>query len=458
PARKRHARGIRSRTGCRTCRIRRIKCDESPEKCRNCTSTGRLCDGYELYRLPMSARPKKNRFLLTSPPVSAHIRWAATSDERRCLSFFCNRTIPDATGYYDTHLWEQFVFQMANLEPAVCHAVIALGAAHQDVVFQGINLAPTGARQRGVWYFYALEESARAFELLRRRNTQDPQMRQVMLLCCLLFVYLNLVQRDYETAFQHLHAGLRVFSELEISGCRSLPCTSPGRAAIDPHLITAFAQLETQTTHLSAHNRPQLWANHPGPGHLSRRDHSNLPSESVDDRRLALQPLENAIYRFFKRCWNASADEVFAHYQVLHATKTHLLSEVQHAKQSFSDFCDLRYAALSPKEQRGTDLIRLHLMAFSVGLRTSLILHQPDQITAFTAEYAAMLSLARKIIAQFPDKPTVMVDSGVILPLYIIADCCQDLSLRWQAIQELRAWPHYEGPYDSMVTSTLLTE
>ncbi|PYI25767.1 hypothetical protein BP00DRAFT_357622 [Aspergillus indologenus CBS 114.80] len=458
PAEKRRSGGKRSKTGCRTCRIRRIKCDETPEKCRNCSSTGRLCDGYEVYRLPVAAKRGRDLSLSLATPVNTHVRWAVTSDQRRCFKFFCDRTITDALGYYDSQLWEQFMFQMANLEPAVCHAAIALGAAHQEVVLQGINFPGDDAKGRGVWYFYALEESARAFELLRRRNPQDPQMRQVTLLCCLLFVYMSLLQRDYNTAFRHLQAGLRVFQELRSGRCGSLNGSSLDGAAMNLHLVAAFAQLEIQSTHFNPRGCSPPGANEPPRKHILL-DHDrdrDLLGQSVDDLRRALQPLDSAIYQFFHRWGTASAEAMVAHDSDFQATQTHLLSEVYHATHSLDDFCALKHATLSPKHKRGVDLLRLHLMTYSVGLRMSMVAHlQPAQAQAFTADHAAILSLARTLIAQFPDRPTVMVDSGVILPLRVVADSCPDLHVRWQAIQELRAWPHYEGVRDTVLASTI---
>ncbi|OJJ95943.1 hypothetical protein ASPACDRAFT_47300 [Aspergillus aculeatus ATCC 16872] len=460
PAKKRRFGGKRSKTGCRTCRIRRIKCDETPEECRNCTSTGRLCDGYEAYRLPVAAKRGKNLSFSLTTSVNTHIRWVVTSDQRRCFSFFCDRTITDALGYYDSQLWEQFVFQMANIEPAVCHAAVALGAAHQEVIFQGINFPGNGKKGRGVWYFYALEESARAFELLRRRNAQDPQMRQVTLLCCLLFVYLSLLQRDYDNAFRHLHAGLRVSQELRSGRCTSLIGSSIGGGGMNSHLVAAFAQLETQSTHFNPRGCSQLWAHQP-PRKLIRLSNDSdrdrdLLGLSVDDLRLAMQPLDSAINHFFQRLGTASAEEIMAHYSDFKAAQTHLLADLELATHSLDNFCALKHASLSPKHKRGADLLRLHLMTYSVGLRMSLVAQLPPaQAQAFSADHAAILSLARTIVAQFPDRPTVMVDSGVILPLQVVADSCPDLHVRWQAIQELRAWPHYEGPYDSVLASTI---
>ncbi|KAI0128779.1 fungal-specific transcription factor domain-containing protein [Xylariales sp. AK1849] len=38
----------KSRTGCRTCKLKRLKCDETKPDCRNCLQRGRVCPGYQV--------------------------------------------------------------------------------------------------------------------------------------------------------------------------------------------------------------------------------------------------------------------------------------------------------------------------------------------------------------------------------------------------------------------------
>ncbi|KAJ3494406.1 hypothetical protein NLG97_g4097 [Lecanicillium saksenae] len=45
PRQKRWA--TKTRTGCITCRIRRVKCDEAKPMCKRCMNSGRMCDGYK---------------------------------------------------------------------------------------------------------------------------------------------------------------------------------------------------------------------------------------------------------------------------------------------------------------------------------------------------------------------------------------------------------------------------
>ncbi|KAL2807765.1 hypothetical protein BJX63DRAFT_60948 [Aspergillus granulosus] len=44
--RRSRATKLKVRTGCITCKIRRVKCDEGKPSCSRCVSTGRKCDGY----------------------------------------------------------------------------------------------------------------------------------------------------------------------------------------------------------------------------------------------------------------------------------------------------------------------------------------------------------------------------------------------------------------------------
>ncbi|KAH8692796.1 hypothetical protein BGW36DRAFT_430542 [Talaromyces proteolyticus] len=41
--------GPKARTGCRTCKIRKVKCNEDRPACHQCVSSGRVCDGYGIW-------------------------------------------------------------------------------------------------------------------------------------------------------------------------------------------------------------------------------------------------------------------------------------------------------------------------------------------------------------------------------------------------------------------------
>ncbi|KAI2967721.1 transcriptional regulator family: Fungal Specific TF [Aspergillus niger] len=223
--------GKRSRTGCRTCRIRRIKCDESPGQCNNCVSANWTCDGYDAYRLP------QRRGL---QDIGTRLGWMMTSDEHRCYSYFQYRSVTNLAGFFDSPLWQQLALQMSRTDPAVFHAVNMLSAAHQESELHNMQIS---ARSRigSQQYYFSLQQSTRAIALLnQRRNSQDPQLRQTILLCCLLFVLFDVLVAQYDSAFTHLHGGLRILKELEIQGKLE--------SEVEPSIVAAFRRLDTQAS------------------------------------------------------------------------------------------------------------------------------------------------------------------------------------------------------------------
>ncbi|KAA8644658.1 Zn(II)2Cys6 transcription factor domain-containing protein [Aspergillus tanneri] len=148
--------GSRSRTGCRTCRARHVKCDETPGACKKCTSTGRRCD-YDLQRLPHKRKPvQPNQLAL--PELTDGFQWSITSDEGRCFSHFQFHTLPNLLELSNFVLWQNLVLQISYTEPAVYHAAVSLSAAHQNAEIYGIPLP--GQDINTAWYRFAVQQSS----------------------------------------------------------------------------------------------------------------------------------------------------------------------------------------------------------------------------------------------------------------------------------------------------------
>ncbi|KAK6819250.1 hypothetical protein RU639_008243 [Aspergillus parasiticus] len=171
----------RSKTGCRICRARRIKCDETPESCHNCTSTGRKCE-YDIQRLPRQLPGKRLTVgsIVRSTNIADGFRWKITSDERLCFSFFQHRSLPTIIGYFDSPLWQSLVLQLSQIDQAVYHAVVAFSAIHADYEARGNPLAIQSLDNS--WQRFAIDQCGRAYALLTARSaSQDPTLQQVTL-------------------------------------------------------------------------------------------------------------------------------------------------------------------------------------------------------------------------------------------------------------------------------------
>ncbi|PYI32220.1 hypothetical protein BP00DRAFT_342134 [Aspergillus indologenus CBS 114.80] len=437
----------RSRTGCRTCRTRRIKCDETPDGCSNCTSTGRQCDGYDSYRqLSLTTNRAKPNRRQESPsavagPIAVAVPWATTSDERRCFTFVQARTLPDALSFFDSAVWQQFLLQMVPREPAVWHAVIALGAVHQQVEAGGVI-----GRAPQFWYWMAVAQSARAFACLRSRNPRDPQVRDVTLLCCLLFAVVATIWQEYSSALQHLRAGLRILRESEPSS----------QSPTSRRWVTVFRHLDTQI----GMDGPGLWCWGEEDEQQQQQQQGDQALELNDDplygARQALEPLHNRLFKFVRWCWRLSPTELQADRAALAAEQVAIAAQVRPAMQLLQTLRQRN--DLSPKSRHGIELLELLAITASLVIHTGPLHHDPEQLRRFTPQYRALLRRIQRFIADFPLRPTVTVDLGVIPLLFVVGDGCQDFRLRWEALQALRDWPHQEGPFHSVAVAALLED
>ncbi|KAJ2973573.1 hypothetical protein NQ176_g6530 [Zarea fungicola] len=84
PRQKRWA--TKTRTGCITCRIRRVKCDEGKPMCKRCITSGRMCDGYNKKR-PAPPTPAEQ-----SPQSETLMTdlLAFEDDDRSSIAFWTN--------------------------------------------------------------------------------------------------------------------------------------------------------------------------------------------------------------------------------------------------------------------------------------------------------------------------------------------------------------------------------
>ncbi|KIN02156.1 hypothetical protein OIDMADRAFT_121466, partial [Oidiodendron maius Zn] len=136
-------RGPRCRTGCATCRIRRVKCDEGKPWCNKCTSTGRKCEGYppppslkakaKPRTPPGSSIPESQQTETTqrSITLSPNLTPIGTSFERRAVSYFRNRTAQALSGYFNCNTWNTLVLYLSIAELSVWHAVVGLSTLHE---------------------------------------------------------------------------------------------------------------------------------------------------------------------------------------------------------------------------------------------------------------------------------------------------------------------------------------
>ncbi|KAL4789341.1 hypothetical protein BDV19DRAFT_32911 [Aspergillus venezuelensis] len=432
---KRHRRyGKRSLKGCRTCRSRHVKCDETPSVCNNCKSTGRKCDGYDLHRLPIRRSPLT---LTLAQSIHPHPGWVTTADEQRSFSYFQHCSIPGLGAFFDSAIWQKVILQISQVDRAVYHAANMLAALQEDSGASEMRLA--GEDLQRACHRFALDQASRSYtHLAQRQASNDPQFRQVALICCLLFVLAELLLGRYASAFQHLHSGLRVLKETQ---------DSHHHIRLDASLIQTFERLDIESAHFGP-GTPFL-STHFGSSHDLQIQQIFANVQSVSDIHWSVTVLLNLGIPFLARCWPLSTAEIAAEYNDLFQKQQYFLSLNYQFQHHFRIFHQSFYHTLTAREQQGVDVLQLQSLGQILSLKTCLFRQGvPENLTP---DYANLLSAHQSLLAKFPNRPTFILDYGVTPGLFVVASQCPDYSIRLRAIQTLQIWPHCEGFINSNV-------
>jgi len=137
----------RVRTGCATCRKRRVKCDEAKPTCARCKAANFICTGYEPQRhavnsclvplAPSAIGP------VTSPPEEItsfpELSWSQTSFRRDQLPLYHHFVTTTVNRLFrNDHItfWRDDVAQMSFSLDLVHEALLAIGAMHRASLIQ----------------------------------------------------------------------------------------------------------------------------------------------------------------------------------------------------------------------------------------------------------------------------------------------------------------------------------
>lgn len=106
-------------------------------------------------------------------------------EERRCFDFFLNRTAPQLSGFWESNFWSCLILQATHHQPALRHAVLALGSLHERFEAGDMSVMnPIWDRGEGG---FALKQYNQAIQQLIKPASEGHQAVDVCLIACLLF-------------------------------------------------------------------------------------------------------------------------------------------------------------------------------------------------------------------------------------------------------------------------------
>ncbi|CAG8971586.1 hypothetical protein HYALB_00009235 [Hymenoscyphus albidus] len=454
--RRRRQCGPKTRTGCQTCKIRRIKCDEAKPSCKRCTSTGRTCDGYQ--EIPTSFTKSGNPNTLAQR-ISSTI--PGSTQEKRGFSYFINQTSPELNGFYANGFWDALLLQASHGEPSLRHTVIAISTLHEEFTRK--------REERGVAesLAFALNQYTKALGHLRRSLASGKQAPLTALMSCLLFVCFDSLRGFYRTAMVHLRSGMKILADFRKNKIED-PMIEELIAPLLLRLgVQSILYIDTSLPRDRVAFARELTKIVP--------PRKSLPESfsTLEEARSAINECADGLFRTFYLSNGdlpmiSQSPETFE----LHTTYPARLHEWNLA---FEKFMNAHSSTFTSKQVRGAALLKIHhtvvrIMSDMTPPNTdhrpiSEALNCPQSFERFTADFQIVVNLCRSLITAAEQdakngKPalTFSTDLGVIGPLYYAAVKCTSQRLKREAVDLLKRCPRKEGMWDSATAVNIVEQ
>ncbi|KAK0631014.1 hypothetical protein B0T17DRAFT_616591 [Bombardia bombarda] len=502
----------RVKSGCGTCKIRKVKCDESRPACQRCITTGRVCEGYGIWggggnrygpdRHPFNKtarNPSRQGIanvqacsaisVVPRAPASTSVL-VSGEKEISCFEWFVNRTAPKLPGTFSSRFWNTLIIPASLNEPAISHAVLALSSVHKRGIAipdsqrndPGVDAAP-GEQEEFILQHFAKAISSLALH----SSSKDRASFRIALITCIVFVCLDYLRGELQTALLHLRHGLRILGQMQILSCNTnedgsrVLCLKQSRDLTDEWIVEAFSRLNLQVQLF----RHPFHHHHPYPVILQVVALPDLETiVAFTSIKEAWEHMTHILNRVMSLTHQArerermtpsphreeSIDNLLQHQQ----TTRRSLSRWSHLFDAFqgNSSAEERVPSFSQEELETVHLsLRVHHTMASIMAETCL---QPGDESVFDSHTSLFLLLLKQsarmsTLAELRNQPVVggiflgkpfnmsgsVVDLGWIAPLYYTAIKCRVHRIRLQAIRFLESQPHREGIWDARITSCI---
>ena len=417
------------RTGCSTCKARRVKCDEAKPICRRCALGDRKCQ-YNIER----AAPPRNVITVYLPPTRSQ---PISFLHDRGLDFFHQNLAAKLDGQFDSKFWSRLVLQLSHSEPSIRHTVSAISAIYQDV--ESSLRHPAGYVNANP---KAQQEWKTAVRSLSARIQAHPDSSFVPLVCCLLFICIEFLRGDVESSLLHVQSGLNILATLRrgtdaAAGLRP-NLSSHDFKAVEDHIFPIFSRLSLLSC-LIGRITPPIYAP------IAEED---IPQEDLTDSRQRLYEISDSCIRFI--------GEAIIKAEMFQIDVDDLIRQVK-LQTRLDAWCDqldklvqrLR-AAGNPAKQDALNILLAHYKVIYIWLRVCTTAEETATDSYYT-DFEELLHYAEQIAkagVRIATPQLLSFDMQILGPLYYTALKCRYPAIRRRALEMLQLVPRREGVWN----------
>lgn len=395
-----------------------------------------------------------------------------TYEERRCFEFFLTRTASQLSGFWDSDFWNCLILRATHHQPAIRHAVLALGSLHERFE-AGDRSVMNPIWDKGEGGF-ALKQYNRAIQQLIKPTSEDQQAVDVCLIACLLFACFETLRGHHGSALSHVNSGVKILSEVEFNDDGG---QHHGVLTTSPHPFVDFRELEILFNRLDAQAAQMLGTpvmplkRHPKD--VEKGFCPEVPAVfiSLEQSRNSLDYHWNGCINFLNKLENDNWFPKSTGIGIQEPLDALMTSE--EVRQAFFDVFERWLVAfqaflqnygklLDGKGLKAARTLEISHSLAMIFLNVSTVNVFKDETAwdRFTEHYEHVVNLAGLIVKsstcdKFTEKrgPEFTLDMNIVSPLYAVAHKCRHPVIRRKAVSLLYAAPRQEGVWDSILTA-----
>ncbi|KUJ06629.1 uncharacterized protein LY89DRAFT_768864 [Mollisia scopiformis] len=481
----------RIRTGCRTCKARRLKCDEAKPACRYCLDASKECPGYSKTLVP----PSSTRALALKKSTSDIVSYQPSSSlpfenntEALYFKVFREETAVELSGVFASSFWNQVLLQEAHHRPFVRQALVAIAALNKSVkTSQLAKLHPgskaTSHKQRE----YALSlygKSLRGMQLIPQSESRH--VRELVIAILLVFVFETIHQQP-DIAFSHALIGDRLMCHFVETTPHPVPqndgISSPATHIIESELLMTFCRFDTQMiTFVDVRSQ---YVHNMGK-RLSRSTVKEMPASfgSLREATLYWEVVMRRTGHFIHSTSAINGSAVFArefshsfpgktleiNAQTSIYGSPYIVPDSLRLEQlRFVSDIDRWTAAFDPLSQRlqqnpediqtttAITILRLYSLTLKI-IVIGTTFTEETKYDQFLPQFREMVSLSRIISRNLLEithqQPAYHFHLSIVPPLFTLLLRCRDKTLRREAVDILRT-SRYDGPWDRFMIAAV---
>ncbi|KAH8881814.1 hypothetical protein GQ53DRAFT_848014 [Thozetella sp. PMI_491] len=423
--------------GCITCKVRRVKCDQTKPACRRCQVTGRQCDGYldgnaNLSGRALAAAARNQSSVAPLSQVLTSVSARRRPGDSMLFDLFRIRTAPTSAKFMPSQFWTHELLRLAHSEPAIWHATLALAALHQRWETAEAWRIPHSSPARdggedgpGALTRLAEEHYARSISLTRGMTSSIP----VLTLSLALSTAANLMGR-LDQSRMHLMAGRRILVQ-------------EGKTERTQRAAEMMLRLDFEAMTFSEQTAPYQYEDTEPLRRLGFSDYGSL--ENYEDAAAALFSLMR-IMMLVGEIPTMEAGVI---------TESFLL-DIQLWEQGMA-----RLEAMTPPTDENLlprMSLRMYHTLFRLFSRGDMDSFPQTRLDAHLGLFTRTLTLTEGIVRrQKLGAATLTLEPGVTMVLWMVGSKCRHSRVRRRALSLLQSLRRQEGLWRSDAVAAILS-